>query len=180
MLKKRVGILSTRTPHRPNPIGITLTRLDRIEGRTLYLSAVDLVEGTPVVDIKPYIPYYDCLGEGGGGVPPWIADTITSRKQVNVKETARMSAMELAGEMEHYYNDAKSFLQAVVEVLAADVRSDHQKEKVEVVYSRCMDTLLVDYVVESGGECVTVLDVRRLMSPLLTSSLNMKSNIADK
>ncbi|XP_071167302.1 tRNA (adenine(37)-N6)-methyltransferase-like [Mytilus edulis] len=56
---KRVGVFSTRSPYRPNPIGLTLAKLDSIEGSILHLSGIDLLDGTPVLDIKPYIPSYD-------------------------------------------------------------------------------------------------------------------------
>ncbi|XP_069777929.1 tRNA (adenine(37)-N6)-methyltransferase [Narcine bancroftii] len=55
----KTGIFSTRSPHRPNAIGLTLGKLDRIQGDTLYLSGIDMIQGTPVLDIKPYIPGYD-------------------------------------------------------------------------------------------------------------------------
>jgi tRNA (adenine37-N6)-methyltransferase len=56
---KKVGTFATRSPHRPNPIGISLVRLDRIEGSTIYFYGSDMVDCTPVIDIKPYIPDYD-------------------------------------------------------------------------------------------------------------------------
>lgn len=67
---KTVGLFSTRTPHRPNPIGLSLVKLDRIVGDTLHLSSVDLVHGTPVLDIKPYLPYADSVQ--GAAVPQWV------------------------------------------------------------------------------------------------------------
>jgi tRNA (adenine37-N6)-methyltransferase len=62
----KVGVYATRSPHRPNPIGITLCKLDRIQVDcphqvTLYISGLDLVDGTPVLDIKPYVPVYDSV-----------------------------------------------------------------------------------------------------------------------
>jgi tRNA-Thr(GGU) m(6)t(6)A37 methyltransferase TsaA len=63
---KKVGVFATRSPHRFNPIGITLCKLDRIQidgphDVTLYVSGLDLVDGTPVLDIKPYVPVYDSV-----------------------------------------------------------------------------------------------------------------------
>ncbi|XP_028833365.1 tRNA (adenine(37)-N6)-methyltransferase isoform X2 [Denticeps clupeoides] len=55
----RVGVYSTRSPHRPNALGLTLAKLERVVGDTLHLSGVDMIAGTPVLDIKPYIPDYD-------------------------------------------------------------------------------------------------------------------------
>lgn len=53
-----LGVLSTDSPVRPNPIGLTLVKLVRREGRILYVEGLDLFDGTPVVDIKPYRPDY--------------------------------------------------------------------------------------------------------------------------
>lgn len=50
------GVFATRSPYRPNPIGLSTVRLERIEGNVLYISGVDMIDGTPVLDIKPYIP----------------------------------------------------------------------------------------------------------------------------
>ncbi|XP_075681736.1 tRNA (adenine(37)-N6)-methyltransferase [Rhinoderma darwinii] len=55
----KTGVFSTRSPHRPNAIGLTLAKLDKVEGDTLHLSGIDLIQGTPVIDIKPYIADYD-------------------------------------------------------------------------------------------------------------------------
>ncbi|KAM8962132.1 tRNA (adenine(37)-N6)-methyltransferase [Pelodytes ibericus] len=55
----KTGVFATRSPHRPNAIGLTLARLEKVEGGTLYLSGIDMIQGTPVLDIKPYISDYD-------------------------------------------------------------------------------------------------------------------------
>ncbi|XP_050542085.1 tRNA (adenine(37)-N6)-methyltransferase [Daktulosphaira vitifoliae] len=55
----KTGVLGTRSPHRPSPIGLSLVQIDRVEGNSVYFSGVDMIDGTPVVDIKPYIPHYD-------------------------------------------------------------------------------------------------------------------------
>ena len=56
---KQRGIFATRAPKRPNPIGISVVRLEKIEGTKLYISDMDIVDGTPLLDIKPYIPNFD-------------------------------------------------------------------------------------------------------------------------
>lgn len=56
---ERVGVFSTRSPHRPCPIGLSLVEIDKIENSAIYFSGTDMVDGTPVLDIKPYIPFYD-------------------------------------------------------------------------------------------------------------------------
>ena len=54
------GLFATRAPCRPNPIGMSAVRLLRVEGRTLYVADIDVLDGTPLVDIKPYAPRFDC------------------------------------------------------------------------------------------------------------------------
>jgi tRNA-Thr(GGU) m(6)t(6)A37 methyltransferase TsaA len=53
------GIFATRSPKRPNHIGLSVVRLEKIEGTKIYISDVDIVDGTPLLDIKPYIPNFD-------------------------------------------------------------------------------------------------------------------------
>lgn len=53
------GIFSTRAPRRPNPIGLSIVRLTRVENNTLYIEDVDIVDGTPLLDIKPSVPQFD-------------------------------------------------------------------------------------------------------------------------
>ena len=65
------GIFAVRAPKRPNPIGISVVRLERIEGTRLYISNVDVVDGTPLLDIKPYVPDFDGAEDVRIG---WLAD----------------------------------------------------------------------------------------------------------
>ncbi len=53
------GVFATRAPTRPNPIGLSIVRLLRREGCKLYLENVDMLDGTPLLDIKPYVPAFD-------------------------------------------------------------------------------------------------------------------------
>ncbi len=72
---KRIGVFASRSPFRPMPIGLSAMRLERIEIRPrgkilLHVSGLDLVEGTPVLDIKPYVPYADSIPNAVGGFAP--------------------------------------------------------------------------------------------------------------
>lgn len=64
------GIFATRAPARPNPIGLSCVRLKEIRGHILEIEEVDILDGTPVLDIKPYIPEYDAYAEARTG---WVA-----------------------------------------------------------------------------------------------------------
>lgn len=57
--KKRIGVLATRSPHRPNSIGLSVVRIEKISGLSLLVSGSDLLDGSPILDIKPYLPYAD-------------------------------------------------------------------------------------------------------------------------
>ncbi len=57
------GVFATRAPKRPNPIGLSVVRLERIEGRVLHIEGVDVLDGTPLLDIKPYVPEFDAQVE---------------------------------------------------------------------------------------------------------------------
>jgi tRNA-Thr(GGU) m(6)t(6)A37 methyltransferase TsaA len=68
----RVGVFASRSPYRPNPIGLSCVKLLRVEerandGLVLIVSGADLLDGTPVLDIKPYIPFADCITDAKGG-----------------------------------------------------------------------------------------------------------------
>lgn len=82
--KKRVGVFATRAPFRPNNIGLSCVRLERIEqtsdlGVVLHVSGIDMVDGTPIYDIKPYIVYTDCHPDAAEG---FVSQTKTHLLQV--------------------------------------------------------------------------------------------------
>jgi tRNA-Thr(GGU) m(6)t(6)A37 methyltransferase TsaA len=67
--RARRGVLATRSPDRPNPIGLSAVRLIRIEGTRLHVRGIDLLDGTPILDLKPYVAYADAFPDSKGG---WI------------------------------------------------------------------------------------------------------------
>ncbi len=71
----RKGVFATRSPHRPNPLGMSVVRLERVEGLILYIRDSDMLEGTPVLDLKPYVAYTDAHPDAGAG---WLEDAARS------------------------------------------------------------------------------------------------------
>ena len=67
----RMGVFATRSPFRPNPLGLTVVKLlaveDSPEGKVLVVSGADMMDGTPIYDIKPYLPYVDSVADASGG-----------------------------------------------------------------------------------------------------------------
>ena len=66
------GLFATRAPKRPNPIGLSIVQLDRVEANILHVSNIDVLNETPLLDIKPYVPAFDCPEDVRSG---WIAKT---------------------------------------------------------------------------------------------------------
>jgi tRNA-Thr(GGU) m(6)t(6)A37 methyltransferase TsaA len=81
--RKRVGVFASRSPHRPNHIGLSAVRLIDMgrdkEGLFLEVGGGDFLDGTPVLDIKPYLPYSDCLPEARGGYSGQCTDAVEIR-----------------------------------------------------------------------------------------------------
>ena len=67
--KTKKSVLATRSPYRPNSIGISCVRLDKVEGLSIYVSEHDILDGTPILDIKPYLSYADSFQDSETG---WI------------------------------------------------------------------------------------------------------------
>ena len=76
----RIGTLASRSPYRPNPVGLSCVRLVGVRGRTLEVDEADLLDGTPVLDIKPYIPAADAFPDARAG---WLANRIETPWKVD-------------------------------------------------------------------------------------------------
>lgn len=83
---RTVGLFASRSPHRPSPVGLTLARLVKVEGDTLHLAGVDLIDGTPILDVKPYIPESDAAA---GATAGWTAEAPFPSLRVEFSQQAR-------------------------------------------------------------------------------------------
>ena len=88
---KRRGVFATRAPYRPNPIGLSVVKLEKVDGLVLYVSALDMLDATPVLDLKPYVPYADALNDAQGG---WLETGLDPQPGFEV-EIAEPAAREL-------------------------------------------------------------------------------------
>ncbi len=98
----RQGVFATRAPHRPNPLGLSSVPLVGVEGRKIYLGDHDLVDQTPILDIKPYLSRFDAHCEESSG---WFAEV---ERQLDSKPDYRLQWSELAARqvawLEHHYH----------------------------------------------------------------------------
>jgi tRNA-Thr(GGU) m(6)t(6)A37 methyltransferase TsaA len=79
------GVFATRAPYRPNPIGLSCVKLVKVEGLSVFVEGHDLLDETPVLDIKPYLPYADAFPESKVG---WLEDIESERWEVSINEPA--------------------------------------------------------------------------------------------
>ena len=77
------GVFATRSPQRPNPLGLSVVRLVRVAGTQVYIEDVDVVDGTPLLDIKPYVPAFDVRAATGIG---WYAQRLDQVDHVRADE----------------------------------------------------------------------------------------------
>lgn len=120
---KRMGVFATRSPFRPNPIGLSCVKIEKIEidadlGPVISVLSADLMDGTPIYDIKPYIPYADCIPNAVGG----FADNVKEHR-LNVNMPS-----DICGDID------EKFKSALYEILANDPRPSYQNEP-ERIYS---------------------------------------------
>eukprot|EP00045_Choanoeca_perplexa_P005777 m.48460 g.48460 ORF g.48460 m.48460 type:complete len:414 (-) comp13289_c0_seq3:17-1258(-) len=123
----KVGVMATRSPHRPNPIGLSLCKLDRVDGDKIHLSGVDLVDGTPILDVKPYLPFFDNPGTQVR-VAPWVVEAKLKRLTVTYTDIAQQQLDAIVPDLE-FFATAEDYRQAVEHILAADPRSNYRRDK---------------------------------------------------
>lgn len=114
---KRVGVFATRSPFRPNPIGLSCVKIEGFEksekyGTIINISGADLMDGTPILDIKPYVPHSDCIPDAVGGFSDDVKDY---RLVVDFPD-------EIKKKLE------PSFVETVTEILAHDPRPSYHND----------------------------------------------------
>lgn len=137
---RRVGVFATRSPFRPNPIGLSCVKLEQIDLQDsrkpeIWVSGVDMMDGTPIYDIKPYLPYADSHPGAKGG---FTDGTQVRRVKVEFPEEP-VAASEISGEK----------LQALRGVLEQDPRPRYQKDP-ERIYGMSFGEYEVKFTVQEN------------------------------
>lgn len=102
---KKRGVFATRSPYRPNPIGISVVKLVKISGLKIQVQGTDLLDGTPIYDVKPYIPYADSISDANAG---WI-DTL-NHNETEIVLSEEMQLLMKDSESAHIIMHAKQIL----------------------------------------------------------------------
>lgn len=143
----RMGVFATRSPFRPNPIGLSCVKLEGIElntpeGPVLHLSGADLMDGTPIFDIKPYLPYVDCRPDASNGF------ALAQQKGV--------LSVRFPGELLEMVPESRR--KALTEVLAQDPRPQYISDPTRV-YTMSFAGLEISFTVD--GDTLSVTEIRK-------------------
>ena len=141
---KRIGVFATRSPFRPNPLGLSCVKLEGIEidkelGPIITVSGADLLDGTPIYDIKPYIPYADAKPDAASGF-------------VGTNERIRLNVR-----FEKELNIESSIKEALIQILSEDPRPAYQNDP-DRVYRLDFDGYTVSFKVNDTE--LTVTDIK--------------------
>lgn len=143
----RMGVFATRSPFRPNPVGLSCVKLERVElntpdGPVLHLSGADLMDGTPIFDIKPYLPYVDCKPEASNGFA--------------LAQQEGVLSVDIPGDIADGFPQQK--LAALKAVLAQDPRPQYISDP-EREYTMSFAGFEVSFTVD--GDMLSVTAIRR-------------------
>ena len=140
---KRVGVFATRSPYRPNPVGLTVVKLEKImlddkRGPVLTVTGADLMNGTPIYDIKPYLPKFDSIPSAVGG---FADETAAHSAEVEVNEKAASAVDETT-------------LAEITKLLEHDPKPSYQSEDGRA-YGMRYSGYEVKFIYENGRITVT-------------------------
>ena len=149
---QKLGVFATRSTHRPNNLGLSLVKLERVTAERLYLSSIDLLDGTPVLDIKPYLPYADC--------PTDAVNQFAPDSPITVAVTWSEQALSQA--TQHQQRLAQPLIELINQCLAQDPKPAYQKPTPERRYGVCLYDLNIQWHYPSP-ELIQVLEVTQLL-----------------
>lgn len=139
----RMGVFATRSPYRPNKMGLSCVKIEKIEWHTpdgpiLWVSGADLMNGTPILDIKPYLPHSDSIPEAKGGFSTQVA---WQTLQVEIREHLLAAIPQ-------------EQRQSIIQLLSQDPRPAYQNDPTKV-YGVTYSNLNIRFTVTNGKLIVT-------------------------
>lgn len=137
----RMGVFATRSPFRPNPLGLSVVRLERIERGAITVSGADLMNGTPIFDIKPYLPYADSIPEASNG---WA-----------LSERSGTLSVEFPEELLALVPEEKR--RGLIELLAQDLRPQYQNVP-DRVYTMAFGKQQISFCIDGVNLTVTAVE----------------------
>lgn len=154
---KRVGVFASRSPVRPNFIGQSIVKLDKIETKKgevlIHVSGVDLLDGTPVIDIKPYLPYNDIIKNASWG---WIDKTLH-----NQKSRIKVSFSKQAQDFLKNQKEEKHLRELIKQVIKNDPRPGYYSKNPKQERKTEFAERLYDFDIKwkLDGEKATIMEI---------------------
>ena len=159
---KKVGVFASRAPYRPNQIGLSCVKLENVEGLNIFVSESDILNGTPVIDIKPYLPYSDSFPDVSTG---WVKTDLKNIYQIKFKKKAKEQALELLEkEKTNLLNYARVQLEFNPTDLARKrislIKTDSEKRRVkDKLYTLAYRDWRIIYNVDDDKKNVKIIDI---------------------
>ena len=160
---KKLGIFATRSPHRINPIGLTLCKLEKIENNEIYISCVDMVDGTPIIDIKPF-HHLESLNLNDVNIkyPKWImnAENEIKNQVIFSDESIKNLDYILSKYKLNFYDKKEDLITLIKGILEIDPHSKYtKKKKGNLLYAFHIDKLNVIYEFNSELKKIVVDEI---------------------
>lgn len=146
---QKIGVFASRSTHRPNGMGLSVVKVERIEGTKLYVSGLDLLDGTPILDIKPYVPYVDAVTEAHNQIAEHAPQTV----QVQWQDGAKAQAYK------HQLRLNQPVVELIEQILQQDPKPAYQQPEPERIYG----VKLWDLNVQWHYPSATVIEVTEVM-----------------
>ena len=160
---KKIGIFATRSPHRINPIGLTLCKFEKIVNNEIYISCVDMVDGTPIIDIKPY-HHLESLNLNDENIkyPKWImnAENEIKNQVIFSDESIKNLDYILSKYKLNFYDKKEDLITLIKGILEIDPHSKYtKKKKGNLLYAFHIDKLNVIYEFNSELKKIVVDEI---------------------
>jgi len=160
---ERVGIYGTRTPHRHNALALSVARIESIdfsEGQ-IWVTGLDLLDNTPVLDIKPYISRYDSISNSLA--PLWVSEDIDGVDLLDVDLDVTKEQLETVAASCDFVRSGEELALVLIEILSRDIRSRHQRSlsgSESDIYELRFDHAHVRYRISSNVTVLSVMSLR--------------------
>jgi tRNA-Thr(GGU) m(6)t(6)A37 methyltransferase TsaA len=150
---RKIGVLATRSPHRPNRIGISCVELEKVEGNRVYIRNFDLLDKTPVIDIKPYIPAADAFPEAATG---WLAEAEANRYTVEFSPEAQKQCEEFIA---NGGPDLLNFCRVQLSYAPLDVSRKKLKQLAPDHWQILCRTRVIDFTIDKNSKLIRVTGI---------------------
>lgn len=138
-MQRKIGVFATRSPYRPNPIGLSAIELTGVRGRKLFIRNFDLLDGTPVLDVKPYIPVADSFPEAATG---WRGEVQEPSIQLHFTENARRASSWI---LSHGGPDLAETARVQLSTREMDTRRQRLQQRAENAWVLAFRTWRIDF-----------------------------------